>query len=72
MPAANSSTVSVPRRWASMKDTAAHLKITPRTVRAMVADGRLTSYSNGSRLVRIDLNEADAAMLPGGGDRLQT
>ena len=52
------------RRWASMKQTADYLSVTDRTVRQMMFDGRLTSYRNGSRLVRIDLNEVDAAMEP--------
>jgi len=33
----------------------------------MVADGRLTAYRAGTRLVRLDLNEIDAAMQPFGG-----
>jgi len=35
----------------------------------MVDDRRLTAYRNGRRLVRLDLDEVDAAMTPtqGGG-----
>ena len=33
----------------------------------MIADGRLTGYRSGGRLVRLDLNEIDAAMQPFGG-----
>ncbi|KDO94858.1 DNA-binding protein [Mycobacterium avium subsp. hominissuis A5] len=33
----------------------------------MIADGRLTGYRNGARLIRLDLNEVDAAMQPFGG-----
>ena len=33
----------------------------------MIADGRLTGYRCGNRLVRVDLNEVDAAMKPYGG-----
>jgi excisionase family DNA binding protein len=55
------------RRWASMQDAAEYLQVTDRTIRQMVADGRITGYRNGRRLVRIDLNELDAAMRPFGG-----
>ena len=50
------------RRWASIDEAAAYLRIHPRTVRKMAAQGRLTLYRNGGRLVRVDLNEMDAAM----------
>jgi len=33
----------------------------------MISDGRLIGYRSGSRLVRVDLNEVDAAMQPFGG-----
>src|SRR5262245_20371793 len=42
------------RRWASTKKTANHLDVAERTVRQMVADGRLRGYRMG-RTVRIDL-----------------
>jgi hypothetical protein len=32
------------RRWASIIDTAEHLGVTERTMRQMIADGRLTGY----------------------------
>ncbi|MCF8603266.1 excisionase family DNA-binding protein [Gordonia sp. HY442] len=52
------------RRYASIADTAAYLGVTPRTIRQMIADGRLTGYRNGSRLIRLDLAEVDASMEP--------
>lgn len=55
------------RRYASISEVASYLGVTPRTVRAMIADSRLTGYRSGSRLVRLDLNEVDAAMTPFGG-----
>lgn len=55
------------RRWASIQETAEHIGVTDRTVRQMIADGRLNGYRNGKRLVRLDLNEVDAAMRPMGG-----
>jgi hypothetical protein len=33
----------------------------------MIADDRITGYRSSSRLVRVDLNEVDAAMRPFGG-----
>ena len=58
------SAVNGGRRWASTKQVAEYLGIIERTVRLMVADGRLTAYYLGSRIVRFDLNEVDAAMTP--------
>jgi excisionase family DNA binding protein len=55
------------RRFAKLKDAATYLDVTERTVRQMIADGRITGYRSGSRLVRVDLNEIDAAMRPFGG-----
>jgi excisionase family DNA binding protein len=55
------------RRWVSIQDAAEYLGVTDRTIRAMIADGRLTGYRSGTRLVRLDLNEINAAMRPFGG-----
>lgn len=55
------------RRYVKIAEAAAYLQVTTRTVRQMIADGRLTGYRSGNRLVRVDLNEIDAAMQPFGG-----
>lgn len=55
------------RRYAKLTEAAEYLKVTDRTIRQMIADGRLTGYRNGARLVRVDLNEVDAAMTSFGG-----
>jgi excisionase family DNA binding protein len=55
------------RRYRTLKQAAEYLGVTDRTVRAMIADGRLTGYRNGTRLIRVDLDEIDAAMQPFGG-----
>lgn len=60
-------TLTPRRRYAKLAEGAAYLNVTPRTIRQMIADGRLTGYRSGSRLVRVDLNEIDAAMRPFGG-----
>ncbi|UCZ90467.1 excisionase family DNA-binding protein [Gordonia sp. WA4-43] len=57
---------SVRRQWATIKNTADYLGVTDRTVRQMIADGRLRGYRNG-KFVRLDLNEVDASMRPFGG-----
>jgi excisionase family DNA binding protein len=55
------------RRYAKLTEAAAYLHVTERTVRQMIADGRITGYRASSRLVRVDLNELDTAMQPFGG-----
>ena len=55
------------RRYAKPSEAAEYLGVTTRTIRQMIADGRLTGYRSGNRLVRVDLNEVDAAMQPFGG-----
>ncbi|UPG66894.1 helix-turn-helix transcriptional regulator [Gordonia hongkongensis] len=60
--------MSSPRRqWASIPQVADHLGLNERTVRRMIAEGRLNGYRNGSRCIRLDLNEVDASMQPFGG-----
>jgi excisionase family DNA binding protein len=55
------------RRYAKLAVAAEYLGVTDRTIRQMIADGRLTGYRSGTRLVRVDLDELDAAMRPFGG-----
>lgn len=55
------------RRYAKIGEAAEYLGVTARTVRQMIADGRLTGYRSGARIVRVDLDELDAAMQPFGG-----
>lgn len=59
--------ISERRRYVKIADAAEYLQVTDRTIRQMIADGRLTGYRSGGRLVRVDLNEVDAAMKPFGG-----
>lgn len=58
---------TTPRRWATINTTAEHLGVTDRTIRQMIADGRIRGYRNGRKVIRLDLNEVDAAMTPFGG-----
>ena len=46
---------------------AEYLGVTDRTVRQMIADGRLRGYRSGRRVVRLRVDEIDAAMQPFGG-----
>ncbi len=55
------------RRYATQAEAAEYLGVTTRTIRQMIADGRLTGYRSGARLIRVDLNDVDAAMQPFGG-----
>jgi excisionase family DNA binding protein len=56
------------RHYVKQSEAAEYLGVTDRTIRQMIADGRLTGYRSGRRIVRIDLNEIDDAMTPFGGD----
>lgn len=68
IPDSESAGATVPRRrYAKPAEAAEYLGVTVRTIRSMLRDGRLTGYRNGSRLVRVDLNELDASMQPFGG-----
>jgi len=58
---------SIRRRYVKIGEAADYLAVTERTIRQMIADGRLTGYRSGARLVRVDLNELDAVMKPFGG-----
>ncbi|WP_255032704.1 excisionase family DNA-binding protein [Mycobacterium marinum] len=55
------------RRYVKLSEAAEYLGCTDRTIRQMIADGRLTGYRSGTRLVRVDFDELDAAMRPFGG-----
>ena len=50
------------RQWVDTKTVAKHLGITERTVSTMHRAGRIPGNRNGSRLVRFELAEVDAAM----------
>jgi excisionase family DNA binding protein len=63
----NNSTIGGRARYVKPIEAAKYLGVTDRTIRQMIADGRLTAYRNGPKLVRLDLNEIDAAMRPFGG-----
>ena len=47
-------------RLASLATAAAILAVHERTIRYRIADGSLTGYRVGPRLIRVDLNEVEA------------
>ena len=55
-----------PHQLASVTQVAAYCAVTDKTVRRWIEEGRLTRYTAGARLIRIDLDEVDA-MLRGDG-----
>ena len=54
-----------PRRLASQQAAADYCQVTDRTIRNWISRGIIKGYRMpGSRLVRVDMNELDAAMSP--------
>lgn len=52
------------RRLASLNDAAEYAAVNPRTIRRRIADGSLTGYRLGSRVIRVDLDELDRLLEP--------
>lgn len=50
----------VARRFVSIAQAAEYLGVHWNTIRRWIAAGRLTGYSAGPRLIRVDLDELDA------------
>lgn len=56
------------RRYATLQQAGDYIGVTSRCVREMIANGRLTGYRNGTRLVRVNLDEIDEKLMqPFGG-----
>lgn len=56
------------RRYASLADAAKYAGVkNTRTVRDWISNGLITGYRINARVIRVDLNEIDAAMQPFGG-----
>ncbi len=64
MPAQRLVTSAPRRRLAPLIDAAAYAGVHPRTLRRRIADGALTGYRMGPRLIRVDLNELDELLRP--------
>lgn len=52
------------RQLVSIATAAEHGGCHPKTIRRRIADGSLTGYRMGPRLIRVDLNELDALLSP--------
>lgn len=60
--------------WVNPSEAAQHLGVAPRTLRRMVAEGRVPAYRLGPRMVRFKVADLDGALRPiptaaGGGGR---
>jgi excisionase family DNA binding protein len=56
---------SIANRWLSQQEAAEYFGVTDRTIRAYIARGAITARRlPGSRLIRIDRHELDAALRP--------
>jgi excisionase family DNA binding protein len=55
------------RRYAKLTEAAEYLGVTDRTVREWISQGKISGYRINARVIRVDLNELDAAMQPFGG-----
>jgi excisionase family DNA binding protein len=59
------------RRLVSINQAAEYCGVVPRTIRRRIADGSLTGYRLGTRLVRVDQRDLDRLLRPiptAGGD----
>lgn len=52
------------RKFAPLNEAAAHVGCSTKTLRRRIADGTLTGYRFGPRVLRVDLDELDAALRP--------
>jgi excisionase family DNA binding protein len=52
------------RRLESIDGAAEYAGVHPRTIRRRIAEGQLTGYRMGPRLIRVDLNELDPSLRP--------
>lgn len=64
MPTARSTAPARTHRLVSIAVAAEYLATSERTIRRYIADGDLTGYRIGPRLVRLDLNEIDRVLQP--------
>lgn len=52
------------RRLVSLDAAAEYAAVHPRTIRRRVADGSLTGYRFGPRVIRVSLDEVDGLLRP--------
>lgn len=54
----------VPRRYVTLAEAADYLDCNERTIRRMIAAGRITGYQVTPRMIRVDLTELDQVLTP--------
>lgn len=54
----------VHRRLVAIDAAAEYLAVSSKTIRRRIADGTLTGYRVGSRLLRVDLDELESIVRP--------
>lgn len=54
------STTKEPRRYGSIEHAAQVADVSPKTIRRRIADGSLTGYRFGPRIIRVDLDEVES------------
>lgn len=52
------------RRLVSVPEAATYASVCAKTIRRRIADGDLTGYRMGPRIIRVDLNELDRLLRP--------
>ncbi|NNM45132.1 excisionase family DNA-binding protein [Knoellia koreensis] len=52
------------RRLVAIADAARYAGVHPRTIRRRIADGSLTGFRMGPRLIRVDLDQLDDLLVP--------
>lgn len=53
---------SMPRQFESLAQAAERTGLSTRTLRRRIADGRLTAYRAGPRIIRLDREDVDGLM----------
>lgn len=53
---------SAPRTYETIAEAARRIGVHPNTLRRRIADGSLTAYRFGPRLIRLDAGEVDALL----------
>ena len=50
------------RRYAPIGQAAERIGVSPRTIRRRIADGSITGYRFGPRVIRVDLDEIESLL----------
>ena len=56
-------TQTSPKHLTSIAEAAAAFDVTPKTIRRRIADGTITGYRVGPKLLRVDLGEIEAKLI---------